>query len=192
MHFPSTLTLSLLLLLLPLPISADEIELTPSDIPTPCWPICGSSVGITEGCYHQYYDSSSSAEISCICKWTEAPILLPLCEACIANYRSEQGDSDVHDNASCSLSTTTWNPAAATSVMNEGTHTASATTTTTAGGSSGEAGSGGSALSSSTSTSSTGSGSGAQETGNVASGVGGPGVGLVSLVVSLAVGVGLV
>ncbi|OOF96761.1 hypothetical protein ASPCADRAFT_129830 [Aspergillus carbonarius ITEM 5010] len=142
MHFPSpsTLTLTLPLLLTTttlLPsISADDLELTPSDIPTPCWPVCGETVGITESCYHQYHHlSSSSQELSCICNWAEAPTLLPLCEACIANHRSEKGDSDVHDNeayeilTSCSLSTTTWNPAAATSILSAENNTASATTT---------------------------------------------------------------
>lgn len=101
MHFhliPALLAITTNLLLTPL-VRADN-DLDSDDVPDRCWSVCGPVVGITQGCDHKY-DDNDRAELNCICNWVEAPTLLPLCEACIANYRSEHDhddDHDAHDN----------------------------------------------------------------------------------------------
>ncbi|PYH48488.1 putative GPI anchored protein [Aspergillus saccharolyticus JOP 1030-1] len=81
--------------------------------------------------------------------WDRADTLIPLCEACIGESRTQHHDHDHHDDdkdndndhdndphdndaydilrTSCSLSTTTWNPAAATSTSTTGRSAATAT-----------------------------------------------------------------
>ncbi|PYH90114.1 hypothetical protein BO71DRAFT_434170 [Aspergillus ellipticus CBS 707.79] len=124
-----------LTLLLTTPLLAMD-TLESSDVPNHCWSVCGPVVGLTEGCGHRYHDDDSGDK-DCVCDWSEASTLLPLCEACIAYY-SDDDDDDDDDNAaydiltSCSLSTTTWNAAAASSVLSTETGAASATSTTTA------------------------------------------------------------
>ncbi|PYI21476.1 hypothetical protein BO99DRAFT_453463 [Aspergillus violaceofuscus CBS 115571] len=116
-------------------------ELDRNDVPNGCWEPCGPVVNISHACDAK--TDNDRAELQCVCQWDRAATLIPLCEACIGYYRTQQhhdadnddddddddndndDDNDLHDNGtdaydiltSCSLSTTTWNPAAATSVL---------------------------------------------------------------------------
>ncbi|XRM48283.1 hypothetical protein ABZX51_011214 [Aspergillus tubingensis] len=190
MHFhliPALLSITTTLLFTPI-VRADN-DLDSDDVPDRCWSVCGPVVGITQGCDHRY-DDNDRAELNCICNWVEAPTLLPLCEACIANYRREHDhddDHDAHDNdaydilTSCSLSTTTWNAAAATSAL-QSVNSTSATATATGSGA-GVSGTGSAA-------STGGSAAAASSTGDVNGAVGVSVPGLSSVAVMLAMGMG--
>ncbi|KAH8430803.1 putative GPI anchored protein [Aspergillus melleus] len=164
-------------------------ELDRDDVPNRCWDVCGPVVGTAHRCDGMH--DRDRAEMDCICDWNQAPSLVPLCEACIADYRADRNntnrdrhydeehdlfdddddddddDRDPHHNdaydilRSCSFSTTSYNAAAATSALS---NTASAT------GSSSRSGSTGSttvsATDSSTSATSTNGGSGGSGSSN--------------------------
>ncbi|KAB8233381.1 putative GPI anchored protein [Aspergillus alliaceus] len=70
-------------------------ELDRDDVPNRCWEVCGPVVGIAQKCDGMH--DSDRAEMQCICDWKQAPSLIPLCEACIAQYRSERHNRD-HDD----------------------------------------------------------------------------------------------
>ncbi|GAB1192423.1 hypothetical protein APSETT444_001614 [Aspergillus pseudonomiae] len=164
-------------------------ELDHDDVPNRCWRVCGPVVGIAHKCDNIH--ESDRAEMKCICDWHHAPTLIPLCEACIAEYRSERNnrdhdddddddDRDPHHNdaydilRSCSLSTTSYNPTAAASAVSSASTDATDTTPTatptgiadsTNGGSSG----GSSGISNSNLASNTNTATSAQNTDNAAS-----------------------
>ncbi|CAI7607671.1 unnamed protein product [Penicillium crustosum] len=124
-------------------------KLDHDDVPTRCWPACGSVVGIAKSCDAQH--ERDSAEIQCICDWDAARTQIPLCSACITQYQADRrnhnithndhdGDDDDDDDDdddnealdlvhSCSLTTTTYN-SAATTVTGTSTTTAGSNTAT--------------------------------------------------------------
>ncbi|KAE8354569.1 hypothetical protein BDV28DRAFT_146938 [Aspergillus coremiiformis] len=122
-------------------------ELDRADVPNRCWDVCSPVVGIAHKCDNMH--NSDRAEMQCICDWNQAPSLIPLCEACIAQYRSERNNRDddndddddndrnPHHNdaydilASCSFSTTSYNPTAAASAVSSATAASSANATHT-------------------------------------------------------------
>ena len=71
-------------------------ELERDDVPNRCWDVCGPVVGIAHKCDNMH--DSDRAEMQCICDWKQAPSLIPLCEACIAQYRSERNNRDYDDD----------------------------------------------------------------------------------------------
>ncbi|GIK00824.1 hypothetical protein Aspvir_004853 [Aspergillus viridinutans] len=179
-------------------------ELDRDDVPNRCWNVCGPVVGIAQRCDNMHRDDDR-AEMKCICDWNQAPTLVPLCEACIAQFRNDtrndngrgndrdddhddHGDDrrEIHDNdaydilTSCSFSTTTYNTAAATSILSSATGTISATATNSAGSSNGSGGNTGNSQSSSTNTSGN-----AQTTNNAAAGSSVPKAASVAAVVGL-------
>ncbi|KAE8383776.1 hypothetical protein BDV26DRAFT_1260 [Aspergillus bertholletiae] len=127
MRIAQLLALSGLMLMSNVAIGA---ELEHEDVPDRCWRYCGQVVGIAHKCDHMY--DNDAAEMRCICDWRQAPSLVPLCEACIAQYRSE--DNKAHDIlTSCSFSAIGYNPTAAVpTVSSTGTSATDAIVTTTA------------------------------------------------------------
>jgi hypothetical protein len=76
-------------------------DLDRSDVPEPCNWVCQSVVSASERCDNQ--TSDDSAEMQCMCDMDQASTQIPLCEACIAQYRADNpsgddGDDDPHDN----------------------------------------------------------------------------------------------
>ncbi|RHZ54503.1 putative GPI anchored protein [Aspergillus thermomutatus] len=158
-------------------------ELERDDVPNRCWDVCGPVVGIAQKCDNMHRDNDR-AEMMCICDWNQASTLVPLCEACIAQYRSDirnNNDHDddrdeIHDNdaydilTSCSLSTTTYNAAAATSILSTATGTTRTTATNSASTTQSSSGSSSTGSTSTTgnsqSSSNTNTGSNAQATNN--------------------------
>ncbi|KAJ5177293.1 uncharacterized protein N7482_003170 [Penicillium canariense] len=170
---------------------ASAARLEHDDVPNRCWNACGSVVGASESCDHQY--DNDSAELQCICNWEAAKTQIPLCAACISQYRVSDGDrdddndddNDDDDNEaldivhSCKFSTTTYNAAAATTPSASGTgttDTAATDATTTVTSSSGTgSGSGSTGSLSQDSTQSTGSAATATPTTDAATGLSAPG-----------------
>ncbi|KAF7586186.1 hypothetical protein BBP40_009315 [Aspergillus hancockii] len=177
-------------------------ELERDDVPNRCWDVCGPVVGTAHRCDSIHHDNDR-AEMKCICDWNQASPLIPLCEACIAQYRSDRNSRggnddddrrDPHDNdaydilTSCSLSTTSYNPSAAASAASSASATGTAnnsntTPTGTSSGTSNFANSGSSG--SNSSPSNTNTGSNAQVTGNAASAYSGPKAASLAAVVGL-------
>ncbi|KAK6832731.1 hypothetical protein P875_00010178 [Aspergillus parasiticus SU-1] len=175
-------------------------ELDHDDVPNRCWDVCGPVVGIAHKCDNMH--DSDRAEMKCICDWKQAPSLIPLCEACIAQYRSERNnrdhddddddDRDPHHNdaydilTSCSLSTTSYNPTAAASAVSSASANATdATPTATSSGISDSTNGGSSGNSNSNSASNTNSATSAQNTGNAASAYSSPKAASLAAVVGL-------
>ncbi|KGO76186.1 hypothetical protein PITC_050160 [Penicillium italicum] len=117
------------------------------DVPNRCWPACSSVVGIAKSCDSKH--ERDSAEIQCICGWDAAKTQIPLCSACITQYQADRrnhnitqddhdddDDGDDDDNEaldlvhSCSLTTTTYNSTAATTVISTSTTTDTSNTAT--------------------------------------------------------------
>ncbi|KAB8075795.1 hypothetical protein BDV29DRAFT_102379 [Aspergillus leporis] len=164
-------------------------ELERDDVPNRCWDVCGPVVGTAQRCDGIHHDNDR-AEMQCICDWNQAKSLIPLCEACIAQYRSDRNNRDddddgsrrdPHDNdaydilTSCSLKTTSYNPTAAASAASSAsssgtTNVTNATPTATSSRTSNFANSGSSGSgSNSNSPSNTNAANNAQNTGNAAS-----------------------
>ncbi|KAB8214786.1 hypothetical protein BDV33DRAFT_26174 [Aspergillus novoparasiticus] len=175
-------------------------ELDHDDVPNRCWDVCGPVVGIAHKCDNMH--DSDRAEMKCICDWKQAPSLIPLCEACIAQYRSERNnrdhddddddDRDPHHNdaydilTSCSLSTTSYNPiAAASAVSSASANATDANPTATSSGISDSTNGGSSGISNSNSASNTNSATSAQNTGNAASAYSSPKAASLAAVVGL-------
>ncbi|EAW24443.1 putative GPI anchored protein [Aspergillus fischeri NRRL 181] len=139
-------------------------ELDRDDVPNRCWDVCSSVVGIAQQCDNTHRDDDR-AEMNCICNWNQAPTLVPLCEACISQFRNDTRNGTRHDNdrdddhdhdrddrrgphdndaydilTSCSFSTTTYNAAAATSILSTASGSITPTATNNAGGSTGSGG----------------------------------------------------
>lgn len=70
-------------------------ELDRNDVPSPCWEPCGPVVNISHACDAQ--TDNDRAELQCVCGWDRAATLIPLCEACIGYYRTQQHHG--HDHA---------------------------------------------------------------------------------------------
>ncbi|KAF9884938.1 hypothetical protein FE257_000929 [Aspergillus nanangensis] len=159
MRVHQLLALSGLMLLSNVAIGA---KLDHDDVPDRCWNVCGSLVGKAKQC-DSMHDDDDRAEIQCICDWNQASSIIPLCEACIADYRNQDGGDDddddngcdnsgnrdcddrddrdgIHDNeayeilGSCTLTATSYNPAAATSAMSSTSTSPAATGATTTSG----------------------------------------------------------
>ncbi|BAE58387.1 hypothetical protein F9C07_1882 [Aspergillus flavus] len=176
-------------------------ELDHDDVPNRCWDVCGPVVGIAHKCDNMH--DSDRAEMNCICDWKQAPSLIPLCEACIAQYRSERNNRDHDDDdddddrnphhndaydilTSCSLSTTSYNPTAAASAVSSASANATdATPTATSSGISDSTNGGSSGNSNSNSASNTNSAVSAQNTGNAASAYSSPKAASLAAVVGL-------
>ncbi|KAF4212456.1 hypothetical protein CNMCM6805_001084 [Aspergillus fumigatiaffinis] len=191
-------------------------ELDRDDVPNRCWDVCSPVVGIAQQCDNMHRDDDR-AEMNCICDWNQAPTLVPLCEACISQFRNDtrngtrndngrdndrdddrdndrdddhhddhDGRRGIHDNdaydilTSCSFSTTTYNAAAATSILSTATGTITPTATTNAGGSTGSSGNTGNSQSGNTNNSSN-----AQPNNNAAAGSTVPKAASVAAVVGL-------
>ncbi|KAH3149815.1 hypothetical protein LV164_003853 [Aspergillus fumigatus] len=135
-------------------------ELDRDDVPDRCWDVCSPVVGIAQQCDNTHRDDDR-AEMNCICNSNRAPTLVPLCEACISQFRNDtrngthHDDDDDHDHddhrrphdndaydilTSCSFSTTTYNAAAATSILSTATGSITPTATNNASGSTGSSG----------------------------------------------------
>lgn len=65
-------------------------ELDREDVPNRCWDVCGPVVGVAHRC--DGMNQNDRAEMDCICDWKQAPSLVPLCEACIADYRADRNN----------------------------------------------------------------------------------------------------
>lgn len=76
-------------------------DLEQSDVPEPCNSACQSVVSASGRCDNE--TSDDSAEMQCMCDMDQASTQIPLCEACIAQYRADnpsgdEDDNDPHDN----------------------------------------------------------------------------------------------
>ncbi|THC90840.1 hypothetical protein EYZ11_009692 [Aspergillus tanneri] len=67
-------------------------ELERDDVPNRCWDVCGPVVGTAYRCDAINHDDR--AEMQCICDWKQAPTLIPICEACIAQYRGDRNNQN--------------------------------------------------------------------------------------------------
>ncbi|KAL2012123.1 hypothetical protein VTN00DRAFT_4841 [Thermoascus crustaceus] len=117
---------------------AADIDIDHDDVDKrECWDVCKPIVRLSHDCDHKY-DDNDRAELNCVCSGPDARTLIPLCEACVAKYDDDDDDDDRHDNdvyellTSCSLQTTTWNTASASSILNA-MSTGSTTATRTSG-----------------------------------------------------------
>ncbi|KAE8392516.1 hypothetical protein BDV23DRAFT_151026 [Aspergillus alliaceus] len=106
-------------------------DIDSNDIPTQCQQVCAAVVSLTATCDRKTDDDKQ--EQDCICKDSQAPTSIPLCEACIAQNSRDGHDNDANDLVrSCSFSTTSYNPAATTTSFNTSsaaTHSASSSST---------------------------------------------------------------
>ncbi|KAF2107496.1 hypothetical protein BDV96DRAFT_506104 [Lophiotrema nucula] len=101
-------------------------DIDDNDVPQQCRAVCASIVTLTQNC-----DDQNNNFINCVCSTSGADTQLPLCEACVAQF-----DNDGHDNVSpfkntnsytdvndlvrsCSFSTTTYNPSAASASLTQ-------------------------------------------------------------------------
>lgn len=76
-------------------------DLEQSDVPEPCYSACQSVVSASGRCDNE--TSDDNAEMQCMCDMDQASTQIPLCEACIAQYRADnpsgdEDDNDPHDN----------------------------------------------------------------------------------------------
>ncbi|KAJ5146551.1 uncharacterized protein N7515_001115 [Penicillium bovifimosum] len=134
-------------------------KLDHDDVPNSCWAACSSVVRVANSCDDRHERDSS--EIQCICDWDEAKTQIPLCSACITQHQADRRngthrdqdpdhdhdhdhddddddtDDDDDDNEaldlvrSCRFTTTTYNSAAATTLVGTSTATAASTEATT-------------------------------------------------------------
>ncbi|KAL4787054.1 hypothetical protein BJX76DRAFT_354664 [Aspergillus varians] len=117
-------------------------DIDQEDVPNPCLPACQPVVSIARQCDMDNHDDV--AEMDCICNSDQANTRVPLCEACIAQYRSDHpGDSNYGDNntssngpinphdndahdilSSCGFDTTTYvpGPSSSNSTSTPGSH----------------------------------------------------------------------
>ncbi|PKY08668.1 hypothetical protein P168DRAFT_314731 [Aspergillus campestris IBT 28561] len=70
-------------------------ELERDDVPSRCWHVCGPVVAIARTCDNVHHDNDR-AEMDCICDWNKTNKLVPICEACIAQYRSDRKNRDTN------------------------------------------------------------------------------------------------
>ncbi|KAF2251133.1 hypothetical protein BU26DRAFT_276623 [Trematosphaeria pertusa] len=97
-----------------------------NDVPNQCQAVCASVVSLTSSCDQQNDDR---AELDCVCQASGADTQVPLCAACVSQYDSDGNDNDVNDIVrSCSFSTTTYNPPAASASLTMISGSASLTT----------------------------------------------------------------
>ncbi|KAL2001050.1 hypothetical protein VTN02DRAFT_2309 [Thermoascus thermophilus] len=102
---------------------AADIDIAHDDVDKrECWDVCEPIVRLSNDCDHRY-DDDDRAELNCVCSGQNAHTLIPLCEACVAKYDDDDDNDDHHNNdvyellTSCSLRTTTWNTASASSIL---------------------------------------------------------------------------
>lgn len=72
-------------------------ELDRDDVPDRCWDVCSPVVGIAQQCDNTHRDDDR-AEMNCICNSNRAPTLVPLCEACISQFRNDTRNGTHHDD----------------------------------------------------------------------------------------------
>ncbi|KAL4929812.1 putative GPI anchored protein [Aspergillus undulatus] len=131
MRFQSLVALAGLLLAGKLALAA---ELDPDDVPDRCRSACDPVVSVARDCDRR--NDNDAAEMDCICDSDQASTRIPQCEACIAQYRTDNprdedhdgsddadydnddnDDADPHDNdaydilTSCNFDPTTYAPA---------------------------------------------------------------------------------
>ncbi|KAJ9144515.1 hypothetical protein NKR23_g5927 [Pleurostoma richardsiae] len=111
-------------------------DIDSNDVPRECRSVCDPVTRLTRTCDRQN-DDDDSGYINCVCSADNAQTAIPLCEACVAVYDTNDGhDNDVNDLVrSCSFTTTSWNSAAASTATNSamsGPSTTSASTTQSA------------------------------------------------------------
>ncbi|EHK98486.1 hypothetical protein M7I_5690 [Glarea lozoyensis 74030] len=84
-------------------------DIDDNDVPTECRAVCQVVTQLTQQCDTQNNDIDSGY-INCVCSYNNAASLIPACEACIANYDTNDGhDNDVNDLIrSCSFTTTVF------------------------------------------------------------------------------------
>ncbi|KAL6708175.1 hypothetical protein ACN47E_003359 [Coniothyrium glycines] len=97
-------------------------DINQDDIPQQCTAVCAEVVSISRRCDDQ--NDNDAAELNCICTAPNANTLLPTCEACVAQYDVDTDPNDsFNDNdvlevlTRCSFSTTTFNTASASSIL---------------------------------------------------------------------------
>ncbi|RDW92845.1 putative GPI anchored protein [Aspergillus mulundensis] len=107
-------------------------DLDRNDLPSDCHSACDPLVSISQRCDRQSDDDADEAR--CICDADDAQTIIPRCEACIAQYRSDHpqdndndgddnddddddnNDTGPHDNdaydmlTACNLQTTSYQP----------------------------------------------------------------------------------
>ncbi|EPE28592.1 hypothetical protein GLAREA_09713 [Glarea lozoyensis ATCC 20868] len=109
-------------------------DIDDNDVPTECRAVCQVVTQLTQQCDTQNNDIDSGY-INCVCSYNNAASLIPACEACIANYDTNDGhDNDVNDLIrSCSFTTTVFVSGAGTSARTTASTSAagSASVTTT-------------------------------------------------------------
>jgi hypothetical protein len=72
-------------------VTAQDID--NNDVPSECRSVCASVVSLTTTCDAQN-DDDDSGYINCVCSGPNATTEIPACEACVANYDTNDG----HDN----------------------------------------------------------------------------------------------
>ncbi|KAF2687002.1 hypothetical protein K458DRAFT_266953, partial [Lentithecium fluviatile CBS 122367] len=78
-----------------------------NDVPNECRAVCASIVSLTAQCDQQFNDDAQ--ELNCICSASGANTQLPLCEACVSQFDSDNSDNDVNDLLrSCSFTSTSY------------------------------------------------------------------------------------
>ena len=70
-------------------------ELERDDVPKRCGHVCNPVVAIAHTCDNVHRDNDR-AEMNCICDWNKVNNLVPICEACIAQYRSDRKNRDTN------------------------------------------------------------------------------------------------
>lgn len=70
-------------------------DLDQSDVPDACHSACSAVVRASRRCDRNTHNDT--AEMQCVCNMSQASIVIPRCEACIAQYRQDQPRDDDYD-----------------------------------------------------------------------------------------------
>ncbi|KAF2031396.1 hypothetical protein EK21DRAFT_110994 [Setomelanomma holmii] len=107
-----------------LEVFAAAQDINQDDIPQQCTAVCVGVVSISRRCDDTTNDDR--AELDCICRAPNANVLVPACEACVAEFDNDDTDMDdnsVDDNdvlevlTRCNFTTTAYNTASAQSIL---------------------------------------------------------------------------
>jgi hypothetical protein len=67
------------------------------DIPRECRDVCEAVVSLSRRC-DRLFDDDDRGELNCVCTAENAASQIPLCEACVAEYDSDNDDDDDDDD----------------------------------------------------------------------------------------------
>ncbi|KAH7087653.1 hypothetical protein FB567DRAFT_350312 [Paraphoma chrysanthemicola] len=98
-------------------------DINQDDIPQQCTAVCAEVVSISRRCDDTTNDDR--AELDCVCRTPNANVLIPTCEACVAQFDTDTDNDDTTPDQNdvlevltrCNFTTTTYNTASANSIL---------------------------------------------------------------------------